>query len=365
MTIYSQEVISALVLIVTLSWILPKKFQMLSSLIITVIFLMFYDINSLLILVVISITSYFIPKKYSFNTNILLLFILFISMIFIIFKALSSLENFDYIMPLGLSFYSFRVIHYIFEGYKQKLPEHTFYDYIIYLFFLPTLIVGPINRFVQFQSDLKSRSLKNVNFSIGFERILYGYAKIIILSSYILDGKVNNYLTNIEQTNEYLFRYLSSIDYWLNLYFQFSGYSDIAIGISYLMGFKIIENFNYPFFSKNISEFWQRWHISLSKWIKDYVYMPLVALTRKPFFAILMSLIILGLWHEFSLRYVIWGFYHALGITIWHKFQLLKSKNIYIMQITKSKTFTLFSIFITFNFVILSFEITSYLVKVC
>jgi len=357
MTIYSTEVMLSLIMAIVFSWILPKRLQMISSSIITISFLILFDISSLFILLFMATISYLIPKRYSFSTTILLYSILVVTLIFVFYKVLILVDSDNYIMPLGLSFYSFRVMHYIFEGYKEKLPQHTFYDYFTYLFFLPTFIVGPINRFLQFHSDLNSRELNSVDISLGLERILYGYAKVVILSSYLLELKLGTYIDSIEATNYYLYHYLVSIQYWLNLYFQFSGYSDIAIGVASLMGFKVMENFNYPFFAKNISEFWQKWHISLSLWIKDYVYKPLVALTRRAFLSVLISLTIFGLWHELSLNYILWGFYHALGIAVWHKFQILKSKYSYIKNITDTKTFTLFSIFLTFHFVILSFEI--------
>jgi len=364
MTIYSLEIILTFLLVILLSWVLPKKQQMLSSAFITVLFLAYFDVVSLWILLVICIISYQIPQKYTFSTKVLLYLIFVISLIFIISKTLALLDSSEYILPLGLSFYSFRAIHYIFEGYKEKLPKHTFYDYFIYLFFLPTFIVGPINRFQQFHKDLKSRKFNKISISLGLERILYGYAKIVILSSYFLEEKLTIYISGIGENHNFIYHYLGSLQYWLNLYFQFSGYSDIAIGISSLMGFKIMENFNYPFFAKNISEFWKRWHISLSKWIKDYVYMPLVSLTRRAFFSVLISLIIFGLWHEFSFNYILWGFYHAFGVTVWHKFQVLKNKNPYIEEITKYRMFTVFSVLLTFHFVVFSFEVRTVLLRI-
>ena len=363
MHIYSPYIILTLITVVLISWFTPKKFSIYAITLFGVLFLSYYDIRSLIILVIMSFASYHIPKKYTFNTKVILVLIFFISLTFIVFKAIVSFNNAKYLMPLGLSFYSFRVIHYIFEGYKQKLPKHNFKEYLAYLFFLPTFIVGPINRFQPFVHDLRARDISKVNISYALERILYGYAKIIILSSYIIESKFVSYLDSIKDSNQALYLYLSPFEYWFNLYFQFSGYSDIAIGFSALMGFKIIENFNYPFLAKNISEFWQRWHISLSKWIKDYVYVPIVSYTRNPFLSILLSLIIFGLWHEFSLNYILWGLYHAIGISIWHKFQRVKKSNIVIQNITHTKLFYIFSILLTLHFVVFSFEIREYILN--
>ncbi len=353
----SPYVIFILVLLVCISWVFPKKIAMSGVMVLSIAFLGYYATDSLLILLTLSVASYLIPRQYSFKTQSILVIILIVSGVLVVYKIATTVHASKYIMPLGLSFYSFRIIHYVFEGYKQKLPKHTFRDYLTYLFFLPTFIVGPIHRFQPFYDDLKKRDIKNLNISYGLERILYGYAKIIIIAAYLIEIKFLDYIQHIKTTNHYLYIYLSPFAYWFNLYFQFSGYSDIAIGFSRLMGFKIMENFNYPFLAKNISEFWQRWHISLSTWIKDYVYIPLVSLTRKPFLSILVSLVIFGLWHEFSFNYIVWGMYHALGIAIWHKFQYIKVKYMAIDRLASTKIFYLFSVLLTLHFVVFSFKI--------
>jgi alginate O-acetyltransferase complex protein AlgI len=167
-------------------------------------------------------------------------------------------------------------------------------------------------------------------------------------------------VAEIEESHSLMHEYLGSLSSWLNLYFQFSGYSDVAIGFSLIMGFRIIENFDNPFLSQNIREFWQRWHISLTSWCREYVYMPLAALTRKPFFALLAAMVLIGLWHGFSIRYVLWGVYHGLGIAVWHSFQSLK-KNLPVWGNTRWRyPVYAVSVFLTFNFVIASFTVTNF-----
>jgi D-alanyl-lipoteichoic acid acyltransferase DltB (MBOAT superfamily) len=120
--------------------------------------------------------------------------------------------------------------------------------------------------------------------------------------------------------------YVSMVKSGLELYLQFSGYSDIAIGFAMLLGFRIMENFNFPFLAKNISDFWQRWHISLTSWCREYVYMGTVAVTRNPALGAVASMLVMGLWHECSLRYIAWGVFQGLGIAVWQKFQDVKPR---------------------------------------
>jgi alginate O-acetyltransferase complex protein AlgI len=194
--------------------------------------------------------------------------------------------------------------------------------------------------------------------SAGLERILYGYVKIIVLANWLVTGKMNAYIDSISAQHQSMAAYLDCVRYGLNLYFQFSGYSDIAIGFSLAMGFRIIENFNHPYLAPNISCFWQRWHISLSQWCRDYVFMTVIAVTRRPILAVLSSMLAIGLWHELSLRYAAWALYHGLGIAVWHQFQHFKRKIQLPHLVWLKKSLIFFSIAFTMNFVILSFVLT-------
>jgi alginate O-acetyltransferase complex protein AlgI len=205
---------------------------------------------------------------------------------------------------------------------------------------------------------MNRRRLDGQLISQGLERILYGYFKIVFLANFLVSNWFYNQIVPLHSTSPSLFHYLDGLKYGVNLYFQFSGYSDVAIGFSLIMGFRVIENFNYPFLATNINDFWLRWHISLSGWCRDYIYVPVASLTRKPVFAIISSMVILGLWHEVSWQYLIWALYHGAGIAIWHGFQRLKPG---FPSVTGSKaglTATrIFSNFLTMNFVIIGFLI--------
>lgn len=231
-----------------------------------------------------------------------------------------------YIIPLGLSYYSFRCIHYAIEKYKGTIPAGKFGDFAQFMFFLPTFLVGPIHRYHDFQKDLDRKRWDPYMFAQGLERILYGYVKIMFLANFIANSTFSTWAVGFQIDSPHLYTYLMMLKSFMNLYFQFAGFSDVAIGFGMLLGFKVMENFNYPFLAANISDFWRRWHISLTSWCRDYVYMGVMSTARNAALAAASAMIVMGLWHECSIRFVIWGVYHGIGIIIWQQFQTTKPK---------------------------------------
>lgn len=363
MTLLSITVFSWLAVTALLAWTFPRKRQPFIIALSTALFLVLYSPLSFLILTVNSLIIYHLARKGRNNASSLIALTGYVAAVFIWFKIKGTAQNLfsveEYLMPLGLSYCSFRQIHYIFEAGKGKLERHGLMEYMCYLFFLPTIHVGPIHRFPEFLRDLRRRRWDYPAFSSGMERILYGYAKIVILGTHLISNRFAAVVAKYEEPHSLLHEYFRSIAYWLNLYFQFSGYSDVAIGFSLIMGFRIIENFDNPFLASNIGEFWQRWHISLTSWCRDYVYVPLAALTRRPYIALLAAMVIIGLWHEFSIRYVLWGIYHCLGLAVWHSFQKIKQR---FPAGNASLKFPLHaaSVFLTLNFVLASFTVTNF-----
>ena len=364
MTIVSLAVFAWLAVTACLAWLLPRKWQPLAITLSTALFLIWYSALSFLILASNSLFVYLLSRKGIKKPALIIALSGYIVAVFVWFKIRDAPGAFltaeDYIMPLGLSYYSFRQIHYLFEGWKGKLEQHGLMEYLCYMFFLPTIHVGPIHRFPGFLRDLRRRRWEYRNFSMGLERILYGYAKIVILGNNLIPMKFGAIIAEYGASPVLLHDYLESVLSWLSLYCQFSGYCDIAIGFSLIMGFNIIENFDNPFLSPNIGEFWKRWHISLTSWCREYVYMPLAALTRKSFFALLATMVLIGLWHELSIRYVLWGVYHSLGIAVWHSFQPLK-KRLPVLDKSRWKyPVHVVSVFLTVNFVFASFTVTNF-----
>lgn len=340
-----------------LTWLSPAKWQSWMILLGTLLFLLLKAPVSLLILSVTTITTYFVFQTNKLSVITATLFVLVQNIgLFVIYKmgiGEHLLSPIDRLIPLGLSYYSFRQIHYAIEQYKGKLSPHHFWDYAGYLFFLPTMLVGPINRFQPFLRNSYRRRWDANLFSEGLERILYGYAKIVILGNFLVTNMMAVLLEKIGDQSGWLHHYLSLLKYTLNTYFQFAGYSDVAIGLSLLFGYRIMENFNYPFLAGNINEFWNRWHISLSSWCRDYVYTPVASISRKPIMGILLTMLVIGLWHEISWKYIVWAMYHGLGIAIWH----LYNRTNLAKRWQQLSGYKYLSILLTFHFVLFSFII--------
>ena len=274
---------------------------------------------------------------------------------FLLCKFLAS-EN-VFVFPLGISYFTFRLIHYNLESYKQKLRDHSFIEFLAYMTFFPTYLVGPINLFPEFLQNLRRRKWNSSQFSYGLERLVYGYAQLVIIGNYLIDHLMQNWMfINNTSDQSYSHLFVKSLHSWLDLYIRFSAYSSIAIGISAMVGFNVPENFNYPFVATNIREYWQRWHMSLTNWCREYIFVSIAAITRKPFLAIGVTMITIGVWHEISLRYVLWGLYHAIGIIVYERYsKFIQGK------IPTNKAFVMvkkkLGVAITLVFVIMSFPI--------
>ncbi|MBT8219393.1 MAG: hypothetical protein KJP00_06200 [Bacteroidia bacterium] len=342
-------------LLVLLSWLAPHRFQIPVISIGTAVFLAYFAPKSFVILSI-STTLTFGVFKLKIKTKWAALLAICLSLCYLVFYKIGmgreTLSSLDRLVPLGLSYYAFRQIHYALEMYKDKLPQHTFFDYINYLFFLPTILIGPIHRFEPFMRNAYRRRWDSMLFSEGLERVLYGYVKIVIINNYLISVLLFQQISNIGSSSIWLGTYLRVFSYTLETYILFSGFSDVAVGLALMMGFRVMENFNYPFFAPNINEFWNRWHISLTSWCKDYIFIPISSFTRKPILGIISTMLVIGLWHEISWRYLVWGAFHGLGIACWH----IYNRTAMAKALTKrSSVLRIGSIIITFHFVMVSF----------
>ena len=268
------------------------------------------------------------------------------------------------VLPLGLAFFCLRLIHYLFESYKSALPAHRFTEYLCYQFLPSALPAGPIHRFNEFQRDLRRKRWDSEAFSRGAQRVLYGLAKIVILGNYLLGEELAHALQGAMTYPGFTGAYLSALMFWAKLYVLFSGYSDIAIGFAATMGFNIRENFIRPYSARNIREFWQRWHFSLSSWCRDYVFTPVLSATRMQGFAVLASMVVLGLWHDLSLRYLLWGAYHGAGIAVFRWFDAKAGARIDALPPGWAGAWTVLATAITLHFVLFSFQATSVLQRI-
>lgn len=342
---------------IALSWVLPAKYHLLPASLVTVLFLCFHSYLSLVCLLVnVGLgysLMYFMPNRRAVAYASVGLS----SAVLITYKIYNThaggLLDFGLI---GLSYYSFRQIHLAIEYYKEQIGSISLMNYVNYLLFIPTFIIGPINTYGEFEKDSLKRRWDSSLFSIGFERILYGLVKISLLGNYIFSFRFDQLINEqyFSEAQYYILnQYLNAVIFTGNAYFQFSGFSDVAIGLSALFGYRIIENFNYPFLSQNIAEFWTRWHISLSSWCKNYVFLPVLGKTRNVLISLGLSMLVLGLWHEISLKYLLWSVIQALAIFAWNKY---KMSSIHIFLDRYKWNFYL-GLFLNFNFVVLSFYI--------
>jgi len=358
MTFLSWQVWAGLGLAVILAWALPRRWQPLGIAAITAGFMAFFSPVSLVILALFTAGACGFAGYRQATPALVAPSIGVVVAVVVAFKCQPGLEGKASLLPLGLSYYSFRLIHYLLEAYKRRLPLHGPEQVICYLFFLPTLLVGPIHRFDTFVRDLRRRRLAPAALSAGFERILIGFLKVTVLAGYLINEKLFLWIQAVPAGSVGKIC-LEAWSGWLDLYFQFSGCSDIAIGFGALMGFRVMENFDSPWRAPNIRDYWLRWHISLTTWCRDYVFAPMLAFSRRPFLSVFGAMIVLGLWHELSLRYILWGVYHALGLALWHRFQgvkpWLRRRGIWL----PAWPARIAGIGLTLNFVVLSYPLTT------
>lgn len=225
-------------------------------------------------------------------------------------------------LPVGISFYTFQILSYVVDVYRGDVPaQRNFIDLAMYIAMFPQLIAGPIVRYSDIAGSLKNRKTTLADASEGIRRFSIGLAKKILLanSAALL---VSEFKAYNEKT--VLFYWLYALAYMLHIYFDFSGYSDMAIGLGRIFGFRFSENFNYPYISASITEFWRRWHISLGGWFRDYLYIPLGGNRVKPFRHVINILVVwaaTGFWHGASWNFVLWGLLYA-ALLLFEKYVL-------------------------------------------
>lgn len=361
MSVISADWLLWMAITVTLFWAAPARFRDLCLPAATIAFLLGHSPLSAVILTTFTVGTYLVATKIRSGGVVTAAAGLAIALVLVYFKievaSLPSDPLLQVAIPLGLSYYAFRCLHYLIERYKGTLAAHGFREFTAYLVFLPTLAAGPIHRFDEFHLDYRRHRWDSQRFSLGLERILFGYVKIVVLANQLVNVNLQALIASIDSSREWVIAYLDMLAFGFNGFLQFAGYSDIAIGFALLLGYRVMENFNWPFFARNISDFWQRWHMSLSSWCRNYIYMVVTSITRKPTLAILLSMLVLGLWHEISLRYLLWGAYHGFGIAAWHTWKRFTSGRFGIEAPVGHALGYVLAVLATFHFVMLSFVI--------
>ena len=244
-----------------------------------------------------------------------------------VLPALPGTGSASLIVPLGLSYLTFELLHVTIERHRGKLRDVGWVDLFAFAFFAPARIAGPIKRFPQFLDEVRNAELSAANVYAGLLRVLLGLAKKFMLADVLaLTLAESRYALSMRHAWTVVFAYA------LQIYFDFSAYSDIAIGLARMLGIRLPENFRRPYFAPNIREFWDRWHITLSHWVRDYIFSPLgralfrTALRPWPFviaaISYLVTCAVVGAWHGLTAGFLVWGLYHGLLLTLYHGIRL-------------------------------------------
>lgn len=324
-----------LIIFLILYFITPKKYKNYTLLLGSLFFYFYGDSKYIVLLLISSLVNYILGRLISkknkklfliigliFNFGLLFYFKyfnFFLSNINSLFKT--NINLFSIVLPLGISFYTFKNASYLIDVYKNRVnPEKNFINYFTYIAMFPSLIQGPIVRYKDI--DLKDKKISFDNFAMGVERFIIGLSKKVILADTL--AKLVTSLTNMEvQTVVSL--WVKATSDIVKLYLDFSGYTDMAIGLGLMIGIKIMENFDYPLSTYSVTSFWRKWHISLSSWFKDYIYIPLGGNRKgkfRKYFNIFVVWFLTGLWHGASWNFILWGLYFGTILVIEKRFFL-------------------------------------------
>lgn len=256
-------------------------------------------------------------------------------------------------MPIGISFFTFQTMSYVIDVYREDAKvQKSFFTLLLYVSFFPQLIAGPIVRYKDIEEQLPDRRVNLADFNDGLFRFSVGLAKKVLIAD-CCDTVVTSLYGLTDVT--FAARWAGALFFTLQLYFDFSGYSDMAIGLGKMFGFRFLENFNYPLISRSATEFWRRWHMSLGTFFRDYVYIPLGGNRHDQQRNILVVWFLTGMWHGASWNFILWGLYYAV-LLMWEKSSLLKTFE----KMPKAVSFVVshaYTLFITvFGFAIFYFD---------
>jgi D-alanyl-lipoteichoic acid acyltransferase DltB (MBOAT superfamily) len=345
----SLEFFGILIVTLILYWIIPRQ-SLRNILLILASFAFIYrlDKGSVAVVAGLSVLSYLLgilihkyPKKnwiHACGVVLVLGFLILFKYLGFLVGVFNSLADFisalpqfemrKLLLPLGISYIVFKHISYLTDIKWGLTKPGRFIDFLLYSSFFTIFVAGPIERFERFKPQVEQprQPFSWSNIDYGFMRIVFGMFKKLVLADWI-GYFISPIWANPHHYGQWI-RLLALLGYSFQIYFDFAGYSDIAIGSSRLFGLKIMENFKNPYLAPNISQFWRRWHISLSDWIKDYLFFPLSKLSNKGlwqmFFVPVIAMALCGLWHGAAWHFMIWGMWHGLGLSalqIWNQYK--------------------------------------------
>ncbi len=357
----------AILISLAIYWIVPKKFRIWWMVISGLAILMHIQLVWTLFFVALAVYSWlagrFVATKPKKTIVYLVGFIILQATIMMTLKYYPVLckkfwpEDVTMIghllVPMGVSYFVFRLIAYVLDSFRGIVKKHSsLVDFLAYILFVPIFPAGPIEPYNHFWG-MRQEKLGTDDVIYGLKRLLWGYAKKIILVNYLLqmlvyetlkplvlndplDGSVNGMLTIAFLVGSLVYAYL-----------DISAYADLAIGFSRLFGFRVSENMNWPILATNTSEYWNRWHMTLSNWCRNYVYFPILIRTKNLYMALYASFLVMGLWHHVGLTWVMWAVWHASGILIYSFWSRFTRKNKAIVMFGRRKPVKVFSALIT------------------
>lgn len=328
-----------------LYFIVPSKFKNAIMILASLVFFAWGEIRYIFIMLLLAIMDFFCGRKitqYQDNKKKRLLYLLIdviVNLLILFFFKYADfiISNINTItglnlpllnipLPIGVSFNTFQSLSYIIDVYKGTVKcEKSFYNYLTYTTLFPQIIAGPIVRYETVDEELETKNISLDNFSKGMKRFIIGLGKKVLIANNVGALWHTIEIGNYSELSA-LFAWTGIVAFALQIYFDFSGYSDMAIGLAKIFGMDFDENFNYPYISRSITEFWRRWHITLSSWFKDYIYIPLGG-NRKGFAKQIRNILIVwfltGAWHGASWNFILWGVYFGI-ILILEKLFILK-----------------------------------------
>src|SRR5574344_348019 len=311
----------------------PSKYKNIILLVFSLIFYFYGEPKYIILLLTTCVCNYIfglLIDKYRNKSKMILIFSLIFNIGLLLFFKYTDffIENVNGLfssnipllrlaLPLGISFFTFQVLSYVIDVYNKIVEvSKNFINFATYVCLFPQLVAGPIVRYSTINEELKSRVHSYDNFSSGVKKFIVGLSKKVLIANVI--GELAKSLVSITTRTVFSF-WIEAISFTLQIYFDFSGYSDMAIGLGKMFGFNFLENFNYPLIASSITDFWRRWHISLSSWLRDYVYIPLggnrvskLKWIRNIFIVWFLT----GFWHGAAWNFIIWGLYFAVFLLL-------------------------------------------------
>ena len=351
-------------IVLVIYFITPSKFKNFALFILSILFYMYGEPILVLLVLISTFSSYIngiLMEKYHDKKfkKIFLIFDITLSLSLLAFFKYadffitstnglfgSDISLLNLALPIGISFYTFQTISYSVDVYKRVVKaQKNFITMATYVVFFPAKIAGPIVRYKEMEKELTDRKTSFSGFSAGINRFIIGLAKKVIIANNI--GLLAEIFLN-SSSQSVVFTWLYGISFMLQIYFDFSGYTDMAIGLGSMFGFKIPENFNYPYIAKSITDFWRRWHMTLSFWFRDYVYIPLGGsrVSKLKLFRNLMIVWFLtGLWHGAAWNFVAFGLFFGIVLIIEKSFmyKILDKSPVFVRHL-----YTLFIVMISF-----------------